>query len=78
MAKALSPSQLDKAEAEARLRFEKKKAEGVEIEKRIAKDQAELETVTQELARIQGEFRAIQNLRSAGGAGTLPAKPKKK
>ena len=66
--------QLDRLEADARKRFDMKKAEAVACEARIAKEQTSLAEMTQELARIQGEFRTIQNLRKQ--AEKLPAKKK--
>jgi hypothetical protein len=69
-------SQLDQLEADARKRFNEKKAEGGVVEARINADTKELGDITQELARIQGEFRTIQNLRKQAEGSTLPTKKK--
>ncbi len=72
----MAKTQLDRLEADARKRFDAKKAEGVACEARITRDQGELAEITQELARIQGEFRTIQNLRKQAEGSKLSTKKK--
>ena len=71
---------LDKMEKDARERFEAKKAEGVACEKVIAEHQQKLIVIGQELSRIQGEYKVIQNLkaqtRKAEGGKKLTANKK--
>lgn len=59
---------LDKAEANAKMRFEALKIEGGKIEARIAEDNKNLAKVAEQMIRIQGEFQAIQNLRPQADA----------
>lgn len=67
------PVDLDAAEKDAIARFEAKKAELIANNRTITSAKENQEKIVQDLARLQGEHRAIQNLRAQ--ADTLPTEP---
>lgn len=67
---------LDAAEKDANKRFDEWKAKGIAIEQNMAKEQEALNEIRSEIVRLQGEHRAIQNLRKQAEGSTLPTKKK--